>query len=124
MTRNNVFCLTTVHVLNSSINHELFPDNWRIARICPVPKIENPARTKDYRPISILPVLSKVYEKILLSQLLIHINSQNIFNDTQSGFRKGHSSTTLFLKFRNDIRIARNSHEKTLTNKSQSICTD
>ena len=104
-----------VHIINSSIDHELFPDKWKIGRICPVPKIDNPSRPKDYRPISILPVLSKVYEKVILCQLINHINAQNIYNNTQSGFRKGHSTTTLLLKFRDDIQKAMNKHEITLS---------
>ena len=104
-----------VHIINSFIDNELFPENWKIARICPIPKIDNPTRPKDYRPISILPVLSKVFEKVILNQMLGHIDSQNIYKDTQSGFRKGHSTTTLLLKLRNDIRAAMNSHEITLS---------
>ena len=104
-----------VHIINSSIDHEQFPDKWKIGRICPVPKIDNPSKPKDYRPISILPVLSKVYEKVILGQLINHINAQNIYNNTQSGFRKGHSTTTLLLKFRDDIQKAMNKHEITLS---------
>ena len=104
-----------VHIINSSIDHEQFPDKWKIGRICPVPKIDNPSKPKDYRPISILPVLSKVYEKVILGQLINHINAQNIYNNIQSGFRKGHSTTTLLLKFRDDIQKAMNKHEITLS---------
>jgi len=53
---------------------------------------------KDFRPISILPILSKVYEKVILNQLVSYVDSK-IYNDTQSGYRKGHSTTTLLLKF-------------------------
>ena len=104
-----------VHIVNSSIDHEMFPDMWKIGRICPVPKIDNPTKPKDYRPISILPVLSKVYEKVILGQLINHINAENIYNNTQSGFRKGHSTTSLLLKFRDDIQSAMNKHEITLS---------
>ena len=104
-----------VHIINSCIDSELFPDSWKIARICPVPKVDNPSKVKDFRPISILPVLSKVYEKIILGQMLNFIQTQNLYNDTQCGFRKGHSTTTMLLKLRNDIRSAMNSHEITLS---------
>ena len=45
-----------VNIINSSINKEIFPDSWKMARVCPVPKIDNPINEKDFRPISILPV--------------------------------------------------------------------
>jgi len=73
--------------------NEIFPEKWKIARVCPVPKIDNPVKEKDFRPIFILPVLSKIYEKVILLQLSEHIESTSrIYNNTQSGFRKGHST--------------------------------
>ena len=69
----------------------------------------------DYRPISVLPVLSKVYERIILTQLCSYIEICSLYNDTQSGFRKGHSTTTILLKLRDDIRKAMNKSEVTLS---------
>ena len=63
-----------VHIINTSIDKEIFPDSWKVARVCPIPKIDNPVTVKDFRPISILPVLSKVYEKVILSQLLNYVD--------------------------------------------------
>ena len=71
--------------------------------MCPVPKIVNPINKKYFRPISILPVLSKVYEKAILYQLNDYIEKLFVYNSTQSGFRKGHSSHTLLLKFRDQF---------------------
>ena len=104
-----------VHIINTSINREIFPYTWKVARVCPIPKIDNPVTVKDFRPIFILPVLSKVYEKVILSQLLNYIENSAVYNPTQSGFRKGHSTTTLLLKFRNDIRKALNRNEITIS---------
>ena len=57
-----------VHIINSSIDKEVFPDSWKVARVCPVPKIDNPIKEKDFRPISILPVLSKgIWKRYFLS---------------------------------------------------------
>ena len=104
-----------VHIINSSIDKELFPDNWKIARVCPVPKVDNPLYEKDFRPISILPILSKVYEKVILQQLIAYIDKSAIYNTTQSGFRKGHSTQTMLLKFRDDIQKALNRNEITMS---------
>ena len=103
------------HIINNSIDKLVFPNQWKIARICPIPKVDNPANNKDYRPISVLPVLSKVYERVILSQLLDFINQQRILKITQSGYRKGHSCITLLLKLRNDIQKAMNRTEITLS---------
>ena len=42
-----------VHIINTSIEKELFPDSWNVARVCPIPIIDNPVTVKDFRPISI-----------------------------------------------------------------------
>ena len=55
--------------INNLIKESKFPDQWKIACISPVPKVNNPTELKDYRPISILPILSKVYEKQVLHQI-------------------------------------------------------
>jgi len=42
-----------------------FPDSWKIARITPIPKVPSPSSSSEYIPISVLPVLSKLFEKVL-----------------------------------------------------------
>ena len=79
--------------------------------MCPVQKINNPIKEKDFTPISILPVLSKVYEKVILGQLNDYIGKSSVYNSTQSSFRKGHLTQTLLLKSRNDIQKALNRNE-------------
>ena len=86
-----------------------------MARVWPVPKIDNPVNEKDFRPISILPVLSKIYEKVILKQQSDYIEITSIYNSTQSGFRKGHSTQTILLKFRDDIEKALNKNEITMS---------
>ena len=108
--------LPIVHIINTSIDKEIFLDSWKVACVCPIPKIDNPVTVKDFRPISILPVLSKVYEEVILSQLLNYINKKSaVYNPTQPGFRRGHSTTTFLLKLRNDIRKALNRNEITMS---------
>ncbi len=55
------------------------------------------------RPISILPVLSKVYEKLVHRQVVEFIETRTIFKDNISGYRKGHSTTTVLLGIKDDI---------------------
>ena len=93
-----------VNIINSSIDKEIFPDSWKVARVCPVSKIDNPMHEKDFRPISILPVLSKIYEKVILKQPSDYIERTSIYNSMQSSFRKGHSTRTFLLKVRDDIQ--------------------
>ena len=59
--------------------------------------------------------MSKIYEKVILKQLSEYIERTSIYNSTQSGFRKGHSTQTLLLKFRDDIQKALNKNEITMS---------
>ena len=74
--------------------------------IRPVPKVKNPACCKDYRPVSILCLLSKVFEKLVHEQVNEFINVKNILPPLQSGFRKGHNTTTALIKVTDDTRRA------------------
>ena len=58
-----------VHI-NTSINKNIFPDSWKVARVFPIPKIGKPVTVKDFRPVSVLSVLSMVYERLILKSLL------------------------------------------------------
>ena len=75
-------------IINNLIEESKFPDQWKIAHVSPIPKVTNPTELKDYRPISILPILSKVYEKQVLHQITDFIETQQVYNKHQSGYGK------------------------------------
>ena len=102
------------HILNCFINTNTFPAAWKTARFSPIPKVDFPTESDHYRPIAILPVLSKVYERLVLSQLLEYVELERLFQDTTSGYRKGHSTTTVLLRIRDDIIQAMKKGELTL----------
>jgi hypothetical protein len=91
------------HIFNESISSRTFPGVWKRSKIVPVAKIKDPSWLKDYRPISLLPALSKVLERIMKDQMLSFCNERNLLNRFQSGFRPGHSTTTALLKITDDI---------------------
>ena len=100
------------YIINGFINQGTFPEEWKIARISPIPKIAAPSKASDYRPISVLPVLSKVYERVILQQLVIHI--ETLYQSTQHGFRKSRSTLTCLLKLKDDILKAMEKGEVTV----------
>ena len=75
-------------VINSCIATNNFSDAWKTARISPILKVTQSVELKDYRPVSILPVLSKVYEKLVLQQLAVFIERESVYHQYQSGYKE------------------------------------
>ena len=69
-----------------------FPDSWKIAHITPIPKVHSPRSSSEYRPISVLPVLSKLFEKILYHRVYSYLTEDNLIDKRQYGFRENHST--------------------------------
>lgn len=93
-------------IINKSIESNTFPSCWKKALVKPIPKKDNVTELKDLRPISILPVLSKVLEKVVLSQVLEYVERKNIIPKFQSGFRRGHGTETALLHVTDDLTEA------------------
>lgn len=93
------------HLVNLSITHSFFPTDWKHAIVIPIFKSGDRHVVSNYRPISLLPVISKVAEKVVINQLTDHINSCNPgLNPVQFGFRKLHSTETAVLHLTEQIR--------------------
>jgi hypothetical protein len=93
------------NIINYSFSTGTFPASWKYAHVIPLPKIANPVSFSQYRPISILPVLSKIIEHFVNRRLLSHLNRHALLNPYQSGFRPGHSTVTTLVKVTDDIRL-------------------
>lgn len=90
-------------IINCSISSSSFPDIWKIAKILPLPKNNSPNDVNDLRPISILPCLSKVLERVVCTQLTEYLEQHQIIPSLQSGFRKGRSTTTALIDVTDSI---------------------
>ena len=101
------------NIIKNCIDKNVFPTSWKKARVRPIPKIDNPKDVTKYRPISVLCVLTKVFERLILTQLCNYIKVKASYNLTQSGFRKVHSTSILSLKLRDDIKREMNTSEVT-----------
>lgn len=94
-----------LHLYNSIIETKSFPNNWKKAIITPISKHANATQAEDFRPISVLPAISKVFEKLLLSQITEHLDNSTVplLARHQSGYRKRHSTTTALTKVVHDV---------------------
>jgi hypothetical protein len=87
-----------VDIFNSSINSGIFPHSWKQAIVVPVHKKGNYFDIANYRPIALLPLLSKVFEKTINLQLCDYLSSSAILHDAQHGFRKSRSCESALLR--------------------------
>ena len=79
-------------IFNKSLQSGIFPQKLKIAKVIPVFKADDRMLISNYRPISILPVFSKILEKIMYSRLQKFIDQQKILCANQYGFREKHST--------------------------------
>ena len=84
-------------ICNLSIETGVFPSQWKQARITPIHKGGPKDDCSNYRPISILPVLSKILEKHVFIHLYQYLCDQKLLADSQYGFRKNHSCQTALI---------------------------
>ena len=86
------------YLINLSIKTSIFPDKLKEARITPIHKKGDKSEPCNYRPISILPTLSKIFEKHMASQIKSYVSDFDLLQKQQSGFREHHSCMTALTK--------------------------
>ena len=85
-----IFPITSI--INLSITSGIVPNQLKIARVIPLFKSGERDIFTNYRPVSVLPVFSKILERVMYNRLLRFFNAFKILYDNQYGFRKHHST--------------------------------
>lgn len=78
--------------MNKSIDKSILPSVFKTAVITPVYNSGSKNEISNYRPISILPIASKILEKAIIEQLTNHLDCNNLLHSMQFGFRRNHST--------------------------------
>jgi hypothetical protein len=86
------------HIVNLSIQHATFPSKYKIAKVIPLLKKDDPLEPKNYRPVAILCILSKVIERAIFIQIVEYMNTNELFHPNHHGFRAGHSTSTAMIQ--------------------------
>ena len=93
-------------IFRNILESSTFPDSWKLANVTPIFKKEDKQLVKNYRPISLLPICGKIFEKLIFNSLYSYLNSNNLITPNQSGFRPGDSCPNQLLFLVNEIHKA------------------
>ena len=85
-------------IFNQSLVTGIFPSDWKMAKVSPIFKNGSKSDLNNYRPISVIPTVAKIFEKIIYDQLYQYLNENGLLNSGQSGFRSLHSTLTALLE--------------------------
>ena len=87
---------------NLSLQTGIFPDDWKSAKVSPVFKEGTKTDCGNYRPISVISVVAKLFKKLIYNQLRSFMDENAILVEQQSGFRIQHSTETALLSSTNE----------------------
>lgn len=90
-------------IINLSYEEAIFPDIMKNAIIRAIYKKNNPDDISNYRPISILPVISKIFERAATNQLVIYLEEKGLLTKNQHAYRKHHSTKTCLFEVVNHL---------------------
>ena len=90
-------------ILKNCISKGYFPKKWKKANVIPVYKKKERNLIQNFRPVSLLPICGKIFEKIIFDSLYPYIFGNNFINDLQSGYRKGDSAVKQLISITHEI---------------------
>jgi exonuclease III len=108
---NFKFTHTLAKIITASFEQGIFPQSLKLARVVPIFKAGSKTDVSNYRPISLLSSISKIYEKLMHNRLVTFLNSNNSLYECQYGFRTGRSCEHALLTAQKTILDALNKRE-------------
>ena len=86
------------HIVNLSLSYRVFPKKWKSAKVIPLHKKDDVTNPKNYRPVSLLSVTSKILERAVFLQLIEFLEENNLLHPYHHGFRSKHNTSTALLQ--------------------------
>jgi len=103
---SHLFTKPLTHVLNLSLSQGFVPSELKLAKVIPIYKSGDVKSLNNYRPVSVLPVFSKILERLMYTRLIEFIDKHSIFYKFQFGFRKNHSTNMAIITLVDKINSA------------------
>ena len=94
------------HLFNLSLSSVIFPEDWKVAKVTSIYKSGDKSDCGNYRPISVISAIAKIFEKITYTEILDYLDENCIISPNQSGFRSFHSTETALLSSTNKWLIS------------------
>ena len=85
-------------ISNQILRTGIFPKELKISRVKPLFKSGDPLQFNNYRPVSLLPSLSKIFEHVIFDQIMCYLTENSLLSSEQFGFRPGHSTELAALR--------------------------
>ena len=86
------------HIVNLSLSNQVFPSQWKMSKIIPLHKKDELLYPKNYRPVSLLPIFSKILERAVFQQVVEYFEINNLIHPSHHGFRSKHNTSTALLE--------------------------
>ena len=93
-------------IFNESLKSGVFPEIWKRANVVLVHKKDDKSLVKNYRPVSLLPIFGKIFERVIYNSLFNYFISNELFTPSQSSFLPGDSCITQLLSIIHEIQTA------------------
>jgi hypothetical protein len=112
-------CVTEIltpldHICNLSLTQGVFPSRLKVARVTPIYKAKDVSDFTNYRPVSVLPLFSKLLEKLYFSRITKYLNKNSIIYPSQYGFREKHSTMLAIVDMIEKLSTSLENNEHTL----------
>ena len=94
----DIIAPSLTYIFNLSLSKGVFPQDFKVAKVTPLFKSGSRDQVGNYRPISVLPIVAKVFEKEVHKQLYKYLTDNNLLHPSQHGFRRKRSTQTALIK--------------------------
>ena len=107
---NEFFSHYLSKIINTAFTTGIFPNLCKLAKVIPIFKKDDPLICNNYRPISLLPVFNKIFEKIIYTRMYEFLESNKLIYKQQFGFRSNHSTSHALISITESIKSYLDKH--------------